>query len=431
MIARIKEWLKRTLWEEDLGYSAKWRAVGIGSARVIVHGVKSFSTNLVGMQASGLTMVTLLALVPMLWLGLGVAETLGFEETLQAKLEELKKTQKPFESIIANFQGAVDRVSFKALGLLGTVILTYSGYSLLSKVEQSFNHVWKAKHRSWYTRLGSFVGVVVIVPLFLLVAIVADSFLEAGTLVKHMRDHIAWLASLYDAGVRFLPSVIVWIALTLLYKLMPSAKVRWSASAIAGGVAAVGLVGLHGTYVKAQVGIALNNQVYAALAAVPMLIVYLSLVWTVILAGVQVSFAVQHVNDLGPPKEIPSAVHGSHRRLALVLAHAACERSPLELSEFTQSIDVPRAWVDGVVEDLEDARILEIVDEGYVIPARSASLISMWDVVKAVEGHEGDVGLELPADLEARLSESLEAVRETLDEVELISSKPRDLPRVD
>ena len=66
------------LWSEDLRRANSYRRIGIGTMRVAVHAVKSFSQNVVDIQAAGLTMVTLLALVPIMWLGLGVAKSLGF-----------------------------------------------------------------------------------------------------------------------------------------------------------------------------------------------------------------------------------------------------------------------------------------------------------------------------------------------------------------
>ena len=83
MISRLREWLRQGLWQEDLRRATRGRALGIGAARVSVYAFQSFRQNLVGIQAAGLTTITLLALVPLLWLGFGVIKGLGFAEAFR------------------------------------------------------------------------------------------------------------------------------------------------------------------------------------------------------------------------------------------------------------------------------------------------------------------------------------------------------------
>ena len=61
MIARIREWFRVRLWEDDLNDVSRWKALGIGALRVTIHAARSFSRNLVGVQAAGLTMLSLSA----------------------------------------------------------------------------------------------------------------------------------------------------------------------------------------------------------------------------------------------------------------------------------------------------------------------------------------------------------------------------------
>lgn len=301
MISRLREWLRHGLWQEDLRRATRRRALGIGAARVSVYAFQSFRQNLVGIQAAGLTTITLLALVPLLWLGFGVIKGLGFAEAFEKKLDDMSKSSDlpaNLKELIWQFQSMVDGITYQTLELPGVVILAYTAYALFTKVEKAFNHVWKARRRSWYGRIGGFVTVVVLVPILVLVGMVGESVLQEG-----VRQNLPRFVALYDTGMQFVPLLVTCIALTVLYKLMPSAKVRWSAATVSGIIAAVVLILVHRFYIGAQVGLALFNQVYAALAALPMLIIYLTIAWTVILAGVQVSFAVQNVNSIGPPPQ--------------------------------------------------------------------------------------------------------------------------------
>lgn len=411
MIARIRKWLAEDLWAEDLRQATLGRELLIGTARILVHAVRSFSANVVGIQAAGLTMISLLALVPICWLGLSVAKALGFDDRLKERLDEFKRTGELPDymlDLLGRFETMVDGVSFEALSWLGSLILIYTGYSLFTKVEQAFNHVWKAHGMSWYTRLGSFIGLVLVVPVLILTGIVGESILREIEII--------------NLGVRFLPVVGLWVALTMLYKAMPSTRVRWKAALVAGGLAALGIALVHRTYMSAQAGVARYNAVYGALAAIPMLIVYIELLWTVVLAGAEVSYGVHHLHDLRPRREVPPPTHRLYRRLALALAAATCRgganRAPLELSEFTQQVDVPRKWVDRVAQDLVRAGLITADEKDFVRP-NSAEPLTVWDVVKAIEGEDVAERLELPEALEDNLGDARQALRELMQDVRL------------
>jgi len=378
----------------------------IGSLRILVHAAGSFRANLVGIQAAGLTMFTLLALFPLLWLGFGVANLLGFSDLLMDRLGEFgEEVPANLQDVVVQLQGMLDRVNEQALELWGSLLLAYTGYTLFTKVELAINGVWKTHHRSWYRRLGSFLGLVLVVPMLVLGAIIGQSILA----------QMPWIG----AGVRVLPLVGLWLALTAFYKWMPSAPVHWFAAVVAGGGAAVAGVGLHSLYLAAQFGVARYNAVYAALAVIPMLLIYLELWWTVVLAGAEVSYAIQNLHSLGPKREVPPLSHALRRRMALALMQAVTDHggAALPLARFTAAVDAPRPWVDQTVSDLERGNLLEMCEDDSVRRIEPTGPLSAWDVVAAVDGPDPDQGMELPAGLEESLVETRAALRDHLDGV--------------
>ena len=425
MISRLRDWLRHGLWHEDLRHASRERAFRVGAVRVLVHGAQSFRRNLVGIQAAGLTLFTLFALVPMMWFGFGVAKSLGFGDKLELWLAENSEgLPSNLQDVIHEFQSMVNRVDFQLLGLWGIAILGYSGYALLTKAERAFNHVWQAPRRSWYKRMGAFVAVVVLVPILILVSTLVESVFQKG-----LREHVPWLLGLFDARMVFTPGMVLWVALTLLYKLLPSASVQWRAAATAGVITAITLLLLNRFYVEAQVGLALANQLYAALAALPMLLVYLTLFWTVVLAGVQVSFAVQNIHALRPTVDVPAADYRLRCRLALALVGEAYRsqregEGSVDLTEFTQQIGAPYEWVSSTAGRLLAAGVLRSGDAegdaeagGVLTPGHAA--ISAWDVLQAVVESGPSSGesptLTLPEELADRLAQAETAVRSILE----------------
>ncbi len=61
---RSKTFFLEDLWREDLRDCSNRRLLGFGVLRVVIHVGYGFSRNLGGIQAAGLTMLSLMAIVP-------------------------------------------------------------------------------------------------------------------------------------------------------------------------------------------------------------------------------------------------------------------------------------------------------------------------------------------------------------------------------
>src|SRR5690606_9515908 len=112
---------------------------------------------------------------------------------------------------------------------------------------------------------------------------------------------------LYQAGLGFVPYALASVAFTALYKIMPNAKVLWRSAAVGGLFSGTLLVTLHGIYMRLNVGVASANAVYLTFAALPILLVYLQVLWTIVLAGAEVAYAVQNLASLHGSEQRPPA----------------------------------------------------------------------------------------------------------------------------
>ena len=83
----------------------------------------------------------------------------------------------------------VDRISFKALGSIGLILLLWTVIEVMSRVESSFNRVWGVPvGRSFWRKFTDYLSVLLIVP-FLLMA--AWSLPVADMVSEHLRPGIA------------------------------------------------------------------------------------------------------------------------------------------------------------------------------------------------------------------------------------------------
>ena len=297
---RSKTFFLEDLWREDLRDCSNRRLLGFGVLRVVIHVGYGFSRNLGGIHAAGLTMLTLMAIVPLLAMGLGVADALGFGETLDRGITDAVKQLFPrSDTLRLEVKAAVQRVNFEALGMLGSLVLLYTGYVLFTNVERSLNRVWELhRSRSWYRRIVQFLIVVLTVPVLGLAAILLGTMLHEGPWIQYLPS---WLADLYSLGLTLVPHVLLWIAFTALYKFMPATTVPWRGAVVGGVIAGSGWLFLHELYLYFQIGVAVWDKIYAGFLALPLLLVYLQAAWSAVLVGAEFSYAVLHIHEMKAP----------------------------------------------------------------------------------------------------------------------------------
>ena len=427
VVSRCLGYLRTGVWAEELRKLPPGRRVTVGALRVVIHVVRSFSQNLMSLQAAGLTLLTLLATVPMLALVTSLAKGLGYADKVDEQLLVWKR-QFPQDTgwLFDKLRELIDSTNFGALGIVGSVVVLWSGLTLFARVEGALNRVWRTRHsRRWYRRISDFIALLVVVPPVGILALVSSSLLGSVALIATLRQYV-WLDWLYQAGLGFVPHVLAWVAFTSLYKMMPSARVLWR-SALAGGVCAGStLVLLHGVYLRLNVGVANANAVYLTFAAVPILLVYVQLLWTIVLAGAEVAYAVQNLASLRGGEQLPPAPRAVQQRLAWHLVAAACEgfragRRGVTTAELSTQLDVPMEWVDGVGDTLVQGGVLVLVPGGdeRLMPARPPEQLELAMVTEVIDG-DGDASIarvRLPDAQELELAAARAAAVERLQQL--------------
>lgn len=400
-MSTLRQWiqfLKQGVWHVDLRTRSGLQLLGLSVLRIVLHVATRFSRSLASLQAAGLTLMTLLALVPMLALVFTIANAMGYGETLNQYLQGLE-TEAPegLQPAIEQIRQLVLRTDFGTLGAVGTVLVLWTGLGLFTRTEQAFNHIWRtSQRRRWARRVSDFIALVVLVPPLGLAALVLSSVLGGVRTIESLREQSSVLAWIYEAGLGFVPHLLLWVAFTALYRIMPSARVKWRAAAAGGVLAGSTMVFVHGFYIQAQVGVARANAIYATLAALPLLLIYLQILWTILLVGADVSYAVQNLYSLRGGEELPPPTPGVRRRLAWHLVQRASQafragNRGVRISELAMELDVPGEWLDLASDDLLRMGVLVQVRGGddLLMPARPPEKITPQQVLAAAEGEGG------------------------------------------
>lgn len=278
-----------------------------------------------------------------------------------------------------------------AISGIGLVVLLIASLRLIFIVEGVVNAVWGApKRRRWLSRTA--IHLCVLFALGLLVGGIGGGL--------RLLQRVA-------AAEQLLPLLIEFAALTILYKYVPNAPVRWTCAAAAGGAVAVGLEALRllfGIYVRT---LSRANLITGSLTLVLLTLLSVYFVWVLILMGVELTHVLQVQatgrRSLGGPKagQAENAV-----RMLLLLSRGGTHG----LRELYAEQEGSSTEAEKTLQCLIDRGLVEgDVARGYALakPARKITVAHVVDAVSpnlyTITPEEGDKVVEVLTPLFERL----------------------------
>lgn len=177
-------------------------------------------------------------------------------------------------------------------------------------------------------------------------------------------------------------------ALTLVYKVVPSAQVRWGAALAAGVVAAVGLTVLRQVFTAGFVALASVERLYGTLSAIAIFVIATGFAWTILLFGFSFAHAVQFRDELlahdAPPPESkkPGALEEA-TQLLLRLTEAFHADVPLDLQTLSEACGRGADDLRSRMKRLDIAGLV-VVSGDSVRLARPPDTITLYAVARAV-----------------------------------------------
>lgn len=233
------------------------------------------------MTAGSLTFTTTLALVPLLAVVLAVFTAFPMFGKLQASLQQWLADSLVPPGIARQVSGYLTQFASKAsrLGWAGLGALAATALMLVLTIDRSLNAIWGVRERRpWLRSVLMYSVVLTAGPLLLALSLAMTSYAVSAS---------RGLVGALPMGVRgvfdAVDFVIGALGIAALYRFVPLAPVQ-ARHAIAGGV--VASFGLElskaalGLYLKLVPG---YSVIYGAFASVPILLLWIYLVWMVVL----------------------------------------------------------------------------------------------------------------------------------------------------
>lgn len=242
-----------------------------------------FREDRLALNASSLTFTTVLALVPLFTVLLAVFSAFPAFGKLQGVMQQWLADSLFPEFIARQVMGYLTQFSAKAsrVGALGFAFLLATAVSLVLTIDRTLNAIWRVRRRRPLAQRVLMVWAVLSLGPLLLAATLAI----ASYAVSASRGLVGKLPTAMGMGLDLLELLIAVGGVAALYRFVPNTRVRWS-HALAGGVfVALGLelakTGLA-TYLRVMPGF---SAIYGAFATIPILLLWIYLVWMVLLFG--------------------------------------------------------------------------------------------------------------------------------------------------
>jgi len=359
------------IWNTPLTEISKWKVFIFRQLRIIVLAARGFSTDKVQLRASALTFYSLLSIIPVAAIAFAIAKGFGLDKNLEEIiLEKFTMYQDVLNPILQKARSAIDETRGGYMAGVGVIILFWSVMSLLEHIESSFNHIWQIRtSRPWYRKFTDYLTIMLIAPVFIVLSSSITIFI--GTALPEFMSKAAILEffkPIISLLVKFAPFFITWLTLTILYIIMPNAKVKFVPALISGIVAGSALQILQWLYIDLQFGIAKLSAIYGSFAAVPLFILWLQSSWLLVLLGAELSFANQNVSRYEFESESLNISNYQKRALVLmilqmIIRNFVVGEKPISAEYIATTLKIPVRLARDILQDLSIVNLVSIIHE--------------------------------------------------------------------
>jgi membrane protein len=282
-VYKMIDLLRRTLWNH-LGEGVRTRCREFWHTCQLFFAYNGMFDNEVPM----LTFSTLTAIVPFLALLLGVARTLGFDNLVEKWLRETLEAQPLVADTLVTFTNnylANTRNSY-IIGA-GIVMMLFTVFSLVKKIERCFNVIWNVKGRNWWRMLRDYTCFVI---LFLLMAVLSYLLSLLSVILARSVDDISWLSVGLERAVLITPLLLLTLFFIIIYRFIPNTRVTWRCVLMPGCLAGVTLSLMQYLYIRAQVWLTGYNMIYGSFAAIPLFFLWVEYSWSICIFCAQLCY---------------------------------------------------------------------------------------------------------------------------------------------
>ena len=384
--------------------------------KVIVSAVKEFRRNRCDLQASSLTLFTLLSIVPIMAMAFGIAKGFGFKEFLERLILDLFAGQEQvIQNLLSFSNNLLERTKGGMMAVFGVILLFYALIKLIGHIENAFNKIWcVTDDRLLIRKLTDYVAISITAGILVILSSSANIFITTylTRFLAHanLPDNFEKLISLCFSSFAFFT---IWLLFIFFYLFIPNKKIKITAAVMGGLISGTIYQILQITYFKFQIGVSSYNAIYGSFAALPLFLIWLQTSWAIFLFGAEISFSWENEEALEPSDiEYDKISIHLEKLIVLRIVHLcvirfANKKMPALDFDIASEIKIPLKIVKASLKKLLECRILLETNmkggTGYV-PAQDIETLTVFDVISAFE-QRGDDRIQVCKTVEYEIME--------------------------
>ena len=359
-------------------------------AHVVMMAFRGTGRDNITMVASGMVYSTLIAIIPCLTFLLAFLSAFGVVQPFMRLIAMI--FQDTFgEQTGAELVAYLEQFSSNAmsLGVVGLVSFIITGILLVDKIYVSINAIFHTRPTSGTMRRFTTFLTFLIVGAFM----IAASF-AMQSMLQNALSRIA-IGIEKQRGIlisSILPIVAVWLFLFLLYKAVPSAKVRFSSAAVGAATGAVALLITTNVFSMITRSMVSYSVIYGSMASLLILLLFLFVCWFIILFSAELVYVRQFRPDktllMGHMQSPVSQITEAVNMLLLIADKYRRGNGAMTMKELMRRLGIPSAAIISYISDFEDAKMVIAVNTTRTafIPARPLDQIKLRDIICVLFG---------------------------------------------
>lgn len=366
-------------------------------------------------SASALTFYSVLSFIPIVALVLGVAKGFGVGKVLEQQLREQTFTDPQVMDFIMQFANhALENTKGGLITGLGIVILLWSVIKVLGNTELAMNRIWGIRQGRKLTRkFADYLSIMFIAPILLTLISGINVFLTSNLQTIAVEEgFLRYASTLIISLVNLVPYLLVWFLFIFLYMFMPATPVKFKYAVLAGILAGTVYQVVQWFYIRFQIGVSSYNAIYGSLAALPLLLVWLQLSWSIVLWGTELCYIFRnrhcmYLNSLDRESRWLDNVGQAVKILKYISEGYMQNKGGATLGQISKNLKISTSKLQLVLHELvEKSMLAEWKDEDEVVylPLMDLHHLSMADVINRL----ANVDTQMEKGWEKRYAEAIE-----------------------
>lgn len=295
-IRKLKEFFRDDIWNINTSDLGRAKAKVVRYTRIIILTAKNFSRQNVGQQAVALSFFSTMALVPFLAVAFAISNYAGLGTYLRELIYENFGRDTIVDHILTFADNIIAASQQGIYGIISFLIFLWMVIWLMSRVEWSFNRIWKVeRNRILWKRVLAYAVTMTASPFIIMVFLSVALSISDG--INAIGLEIPLLSSISTFLIWLSFFAFMTVVLTAMYILIPNARVRLLPALSAALISSLAFTVVQYLYMETQMFVSRMNAVYGVFAAIPLFMVWLNIGWFIILLGSELSYVFQNVDN--------------------------------------------------------------------------------------------------------------------------------------